>query len=167
MIPQPPGELGKSSSSSQQSQRGCSRQHEQTLCCSPWWSPTSRLGLHSLHLPLLLLYHVSSAQGQVKGQLQTKSAMKSRLGPGNSGCPIFLQACPTLCEALVLISPGLTSGSAAGRAPWLSPITHTNASQERQAVVLVTSAARCFRPLVETSAHPSLMREQETMSALN
>lgn len=156
-------------------------QHK-TLYCSPWCSPTSLLPtadwgasgcpgvcmvctlLHSSHLPLLLLDHVSSAQGQVKGQLQTKLAMKPRLAPGNSGCPIFLLACPTLRVALVLISPGLTSGSAAGQAP---PITYTNLSQDRQAVVLITSVAQCFRPLVETSACPSLMKDQETMSALN
>lgn len=66
------------------------------LCCSPWQSRARLLPavcmdctlLHSSHLPLLLLDHISSSQGQVRGWLQTELAMKPRLAPGSSGCPI-------------------------------------------------------------------------------
>lgn len=145
-------------------------QHK-TLCCSPTsliptadWGASGRPSaymvctlLHSSHLPLLLLDHFSSDQGWVTGQLQTKPATKPRLSPGNPCCPIFHLACPTPCVAVVLISPGLMSGSAAGRARWLclrSPTQTLHRLGRLWCWLLQLLSAS-----VETSACQSLMRE--------
>lgn len=109
-------------------------QHK-TLCCSARHSPASPLptaGWAPRAVPVsawfahcciphifLCFSLITSLQLKGRSKATNKVSRKTKAAPGNSGCPIFLLACPTLPVALILISPGLTPGSAAGRAPWL------------------------------------------------